>query len=98
MKHLEISSKTVNKAIQIALAQLGVSREEVEVTVVKEGRHGILGLGAEEARIRVKRLVPKEESGIAEATLCARQVMDDDNNINERRLAKAVLCLIDVLT
>ena len=67
MKHLEISSKTVDEAIQIALAQLGVSREEVAVTVVKEGKHGILGLGAEEARIRVRRLVPKEENDMAEA-------------------------------
>jgi len=29
----------------------------VEVTVVKEGKHGILGLGAEEAKVRVRPLV-----------------------------------------
>ena len=69
MKSLEISSKTVEEAIQHALKQLGVSREEVKVTVVKEGRRGILGLGAEEARIRVSLLMPtpEEESDIAEA-------------------------------
>jgi len=41
----------------------------VEVTVVKEGRHGILGLGAEEARVRVRSLVEvtEKESDIAEA-------------------------------
>ena len=41
----------------------------MEVTVVKEGRHGILGLGAEEARVRVRSLVgiPEKESDIAEA-------------------------------
>jgi len=41
----------------------------VEVTVVKEGRQGILGLGAEEARVRVRSLVgvPEKESDIAEA-------------------------------
>jgi len=46
---------------------LGVCREEIEVTVVKEGKSGILGLGAEEARIRVRSLVkmPEEESDIA---------------------------------
>ncbi|MDI6814665.1 MAG: RNA-binding cell elongation regulator Jag/EloR [Dehalococcoidales bacterium] len=45
-----------------------MSREEVEVTVLKEGRAGILGLGAEEARIRVSLLTPapKQESDIAE--------------------------------
>ena len=66
MENLEISAKTVEEAIQHALEQLGLSREEVEVTVLKEGRHGILGLGGEEAKIRVEPLVPKEESDIAE--------------------------------
>ena len=68
MKSLEVSAKTVEEAIQKALEQLGVSREEVEVTVVKEGKHGILGLGAEEATVRVRSLVmaPEEGSEIAE--------------------------------
>ncbi len=69
MESLEISAKTVEEAIQRALEQLGVSREEVEVSVVREGRSGILGLGAEEAVVSVKPLVPlpKKESAIAEA-------------------------------
>jgi spoIIIJ-associated protein len=57
MKNLEISAKTVEEAIQEALNQLGVRREEIEITVLKEGKHGLLGLGAEEAKIRVKPLV-----------------------------------------
>ncbi len=68
MKNLEIRASTVEKAIQRALEQLGVTREEVRVTVLNEGKHGILGLGAEEARIRVKPLVPMsdKESDITE--------------------------------
>jgi spoIIIJ-associated protein len=68
MESLEISAKTVEEAIQRALEQLGVSREEVEVTVVKEGKPGILGLGAEEAVVRVTPLAPAPgtESDIAE--------------------------------
>ncbi|MFC2011487.1 RNA-binding cell elongation regulator Jag/EloR [Chloroflexota bacterium] len=69
MKSLEISAKTVEEAIQHALEQLGVSLEEIEVTVIKEGRPGILGLGAEEATVMVKPLVPptpQEESDITE--------------------------------
>ncbi len=47
----------------------------MEVTVVKEGRQGILGLGAEEARVRVRSLVevPEKESDIAEA---AKRVLE----------------------
>ncbi len=56
MKSLEVSGRTVEEATQKALEQLNVSREEVEVTVVKEGKHGILGLGAEEATVRVQLL------------------------------------------
>jgi len=69
MESLEVNGKTVEEAIQKALEQLGVSREEVEVTVVKEGRHGILGVGAEEARVRVRPLVTVSEKGsdVAEA-------------------------------
>jgi len=42
----------------------------VEVTVLSEGKTGILGLGAEEARIRVRPMVPisEEESDMAGVT------------------------------
>ncbi|MFC1984735.1 Jag N-terminal domain-containing protein, partial [Chloroflexota bacterium] len=52
-----------------ALRELDVSRGEIKVTVLEEGRHGVLGLGAEEAKIRVEPLVPASEGGdIAGAT------------------------------
>jgi len=66
MRELEISAKTVEEAIQHALDQLGVSQEEVEVTVLKEGRSGIMGLGAEEARIKVRPLSPTAGESITE--------------------------------
>jgi spoIIIJ-associated protein len=68
MKSLEISAPTVEEAIQKALEQLNVSREKVEVTVVKEGKSGILGLGAEEAIVRVRSLVmePEQRNEVAE--------------------------------
>ena len=68
MESLEISAKTVEEATQRALEKLGVPREKVKVTVLKEGRHGILSLGAEEATIRVEPLMPtpEEDSTIAE--------------------------------
>ena len=58
MESLEISGKNIEEAIQLALERLGVSRDEIEVEVVKEGKAGILGLGGEEAVIRVTPLVP----------------------------------------
>jgi spoIIIJ-associated protein len=56
MKSLDTSGRTVEEAIQNALEQLGVSREKVRVSVLKEGKHGILGLGTEEPVVRVELL------------------------------------------
>ena len=74
MESLEISAKTVEEAIQRGLEQLDLSRDEVEVTVLKEGRAGVLGLGAEEAVISLKPLVPAleqegEVAGIAKGVI-----------------------------
>jgi len=61
MKSLDMSGKTVEEATQRALEELGVSREKVEVTVLKEGKHGILGVGAEEAVVRVETMVSESD-------------------------------------
>jgi spoIIIJ-associated protein len=58
MESLEVSAKTVEEAIQEAIRQLGVSREEVEVNVISEGKSGILGIGGGEAIVRVTPLSP----------------------------------------
>lgn len=59
MENLEIAAKTVEEATEKALKQLGVSRDKVEITVLSEGKSGIFGLGAEEARISVKVIFPE---------------------------------------
>jgi spoIIIJ-associated protein len=48
----------VEEATRRALAQLNVGLEEVEITVLSEGRSGILGLGSEDARISVRVIEP----------------------------------------
>jgi spoIIIJ-associated protein len=50
---IEISAKTVNEAVNLALQKLGKTQSEVDVTVISEGSRGILGIGAEDARVRV---------------------------------------------
>ncbi|MFH0942161.1 MAG: RNA-binding cell elongation regulator Jag/EloR [Chloroflexota bacterium] len=58
MRHLEVSAKTVEEAIQRALEQLGVSREAVAVTVLEEASDDSSG----EARISVRLLEEGEAS------------------------------------
>ncbi len=75
MDSLEINARTVEEAIQQALDQLGVSREEVEVAVVREGKSGILGLGGDEAVVRVTPLVPVPESGTDDITEAVKDIL-----------------------
>jgi spoIIIJ-associated protein len=50
-KTLESSGKDVDEAIANGLEKLGVSRADVEVTVLDEGSAGFLGLGSREALV-----------------------------------------------
>jgi len=72
VESIEISAKTVEEATERALEKLNLTREEVEVTVITKGRGGILGLGAEDARIRVTPLVDKGD----ESALAANEVVE----------------------
>jgi spoIIIJ-associated protein len=66
MESLEARAKTVEEAIQQAISQLGVSREEVEVDVISEGKSGILGLGSDEAVVRVTPITSAPDEDITE--------------------------------
>ena len=50
---VEASGRTVDDAVQRALRRLGLSRAEVEVEVLSEGRSGVLGIGNANATVRV---------------------------------------------
>jgi spoIIIJ-associated protein len=56
-ERIEVSAKTVEEAIDLGLNQLGLAREQVEVEVIHPGRSGVLGIGAEDARVRITTLV-----------------------------------------
>ena len=56
MTTIEITAKTPEEAIEIALKELDAERGEVEIDVVSRGKSGILGIGSEPARVRVSLL------------------------------------------
>jgi spoIIIJ-associated protein len=60
---VEVRGKTVEEAIAAGLAQLGLSRDQVEVEILSHGSRGLLGIGAEDARVR---LTPRVEAAPAE--------------------------------
>jgi spoIIIJ-associated protein len=52
-RSIEISARSVDEAVEQALEQLGLSREQVEIEVIKQGSRGLLGLLSEDAVVRV---------------------------------------------
>ncbi|HMQ50598.1 MAG TPA: RNA-binding cell elongation regulator Jag/EloR [Anaerolineae bacterium] len=51
---LDVSAKTVEEAIQVGLRQLNLTRDQVDVEIITEGKKGLFGLGAEDAIVRLK--------------------------------------------
>ncbi|MBI3742676.1 MAG: protein jag [Chloroflexi bacterium] len=72
MEPIETTGKTIEEAIDKALAQLGVGRDAVEIVVVDKGRSGVFGIGAGEARVRVQ---PKKASS-ADVLDIAKQTIE----------------------
>ncbi len=63
----EFSAKTIDEAITKGLAQLGMSRESVQIEIVREGSRGLLGLGSEDAVVRLTPIqVPAETVSVSE--------------------------------
>ena len=54
MEEVERSAPSVEEAIEAALADLGASEQEVAVQIVQEPRTGFLGVGSQEAVVRVR--------------------------------------------
>lgn len=62
MEVIEVTAATVEEAIEKAEAQLGLTRDQLEVEVVSEGKSGILGVGSKQASIRVTPVRPAEKA------------------------------------
>ena len=52
-KTLITSGKTIDLAIEAALAQLGMDRDSVSVQVLQQAKAGFLGIGAQPAKVQV---------------------------------------------
>jgi spoIIIJ-associated protein len=75
VQELEASGKSVEQAIQKALDKLGVSRDQVDVVILSEGKPGMLGVGGEDARILVRMLV-SDDSKESQLAQVAREVLE----------------------
>ena len=60
MDYTEKWGKDIDEAVELALIDLKVSRDDVEVKVLEEPTKGFLGIGAKLAKVRVEKKKPAE--------------------------------------
>jgi spoIIIJ-associated protein len=53
MQSVEVQARTVDEAVGMALGRLGRRFDEVDVEILRPGSPGVLGIGAEDALVRV---------------------------------------------
>jgi spoIIIJ-associated protein len=58
MDFVETEGENIDDAIENALKLLGVGRDKITVDIIAEGRRGILGFGAQKARVRAQLRTP----------------------------------------
>ena len=56
MESVEVSAKSVDEAIDDALEELGLKRQQVDIEILTAGKPGLFGIGGEQARVRVTAL------------------------------------------
>lgn len=78
-KVVETSGVDADEAIARALSQIGLTRDQVDVDVVREGKRGFLGIGTEDAIVRVT------AKGSASSTPGERSDHDQSRNRRGRR-------------
>lgn len=72
-QYVEQEGKTIEEAVELALQRLGVSRDQVKVTVLSEGTKGLFGLGAKPCKVRVT--IKEDNSATPEGIL--RVILDE---------------------
>src|SRR5581483_2646959 len=84
MDFVETEGDTIDAAIDKALKLLGVARDRITVDIIAEGRRGILGFGAQKARVRAElrksALERIETAGAIEAETAAAEAPAADIN------------------
>lgn len=80
MNTIQMTGKTVEEAIEIALRELDVDRGEVEIDVISRGKAGVFGLGSEPAKVKVSKVVlssSKEVDSSSDVIRVARETIDE---------------------
>lgn len=77
--YVEKIGKTVDEAVKLALEELNVSQENVEIEILEEPTKGLLGIGAKPALVRVS----VKENNVVETSV--------EDSIEKQELAKDII-------
>lgn len=98
MESVEVSAKSVDEAIDIALEELGLKRQQVEIEILTPGKPGLFGIGGEPARVRVTALEEGAARPMAEPELGPEeQVEVEIKDLRSPEVDLAIECLTQLL-
>lgn len=88
MRDVEVTGKSVEEAVDLALKELNASRDQVYVDVLDTGRKGLLGIGQGQARVRVRLLGDgsedePDEDEVEAAAMDAESALDEELDAQE---------------
>ena len=70
----------VDSAVELALAELKLTREEVDVTVLEEPSRGFFGIGSKLALVRVEKKKEKKSSEAQEEKKLDKKIPEDNGS------------------
>lgn len=85
---LEVIAQTVDEAIEKGLADLGLPKEAVEITVLDEGGSGLLGFGSRQARVRISILTDDESETTETSQASSPEDMDETLRLAEEIISE----------
>ena len=68
MRYIDVTGKTEAEAIEKALSQLGLERDDVSVEILERAKSGFFGIGSSPAKVRVSYEV--EDAPAASSSPC----------------------------
>ena len=85
----------VEEAVKLALIDLKLSRDEVEVTVLEEPSKGFFGIGSKLAKVRVEKKKPAVEEKPAEPVKKEKREQKKNLAIKETEIKKEIITEIE---
>ncbi len=77
--NIEKIAPTIEEAVELALQEMGLSEEDVDIEVLDEGAKGILGIGNREARVRLT--IKASDTDTEEAIIEELEMSDSELNV-----------------